>query len=78
MIYRDFAVLDTYLKMGISIIPLAHKSKNPLVHWKQYQSVAPTIEQVFEWFKKYPDGNVRLYQGYRLLVYDLKTYDNND
>jgi len=61
--YLNLAVIDAYVKMGISIIPLKTKSKIPLIDWKQYQHVRPNRPQVFDWFKEYPGANIGAIMG---------------
>lgn len=52
-----------YLKMGLSIIPV-RKTKLPyLESWKVYQERYPTVDEVNEWWSKWPDANIALITG---------------
>jgi len=51
-----------YLSMGMSIIPLKQKSKEPLIYWKEFQSRLPTKKEVEEWFKG-KDNNIAIVCG---------------
>lgn len=45
-----------YLARGFSVIPLVEQEKKPAIAWKEYQTNAPTQEQVEKWF---PPGSHR-------------------
>lgn len=63
---NTISILDQALELlenrGWSVIPVG-ENKHPLIPWKQYQEVAPTVEQVREWFTKYPTANVGIITG---------------
>jgi len=45
--------LELYQRWGVSIIPIAPKSKKPLVDWKEYQKRKPDVAEIAEWWKKH-------------------------
>ena len=83
---KDIAL--QYQKMGLSVIPLKSPSmvssglppkqfirecKIPLVSWKEFQTRHPTVEEVTEWFNKWPEANIGIVTGKisNLVVFDL-------
>lgn len=52
-----------YLSLGLSVIPLRPKGKEPLIKWQEFQSRRATPEEVKEWFLKWPDANVGIVTG---------------
>ena len=83
---KDLAL--QYLKKGLSVIPLKSPSmispnlppkqfirqcKIPLVSWKEFQTRHPTIEEVTDWFNKWPNANIGIVTGKisNLVVFDL-------
>lgn len=38
-----------FLKLGISVIPLWHRSKGPMMSWERYNTILSTEWQVFNW-----------------------------
>ena len=49
-----------YLELGFHPVPCPPREKRPMVAWKDFQTVAPTTEQVTEWWTKTPDANIAL------------------
>jgi archaellum biogenesis ATPase FlaH len=49
-------------KMKWSIIPVG-RDKKPLVAWKKYQSIRPTIAEITQWFTQYPEANIAVITG---------------
>jgi len=45
----DYALF--YISYSLSVIPLRHGEKVPLVKWEQYQRAPPSIAEVQKWFK---------------------------
>jgi KaiC/GvpD/RAD55 family RecA-like ATPase len=87
---KDIAL--QYQKMGLSVIPLKSPSmvssglppkqfirqcKIPLVSWKEFQTRHPTVEEVTDWFNKWPDANIGIVTGKisNLIVFDLDSED---
>src|SRR5581483_3110516 len=59
-------------KLNWSVIPIG-KDKRPLIAWKKYQNVLPSIEEINNWFKKFPEANVGIVTGKvsNLVVVDI-------
>jgi hypothetical protein len=57
------AVAVAYAERGLAIIPCG-PDKRPLVKWKQYQTEAPSVEQVRAWWsEQFPGANLALLTG---------------
>ena len=59
--------------LGIAIIPLAPRSKSPLVRWRDYQSRLPTDTELQRWFYPNNSRNVAAicgWQGLTVLDFD--------
>lgn len=63
------------LDAGISIIPIEPRGKKPLGHWAEYQTRYATVDEVEEWFKKWPDANIAIVCGKlsNIIVVDTDT-----
>ena len=48
MTISEYALL--YLSKGMSVFPLVHMDKRPMVKWKRFQESLPTPAMVCEWF----------------------------
>jgi hypothetical protein len=70
-VFRD-AALD-YLGMGYHPIPVEPRGKRPLTSWAYYQDVAPTPEQIHEWWTRWPDANIALVLGRGTFAVDCDT-----
>ena len=51
-----------YLARGWSVIPLQNK-KVPLILWHSFKDCRPTVEQVTEWWTKWPDAWIGIALG---------------
>ncbi len=51
-----------YVSYGLSVIPLKHGEKVPLIKWEQYQKEPPSIAEVQKWFKD-TDNNIAIVCG---------------
>jgi len=51
---NDLVILEEYVRMGWAIIPIKADGKEALVKWAHHQKIAPTLEQVFDWYEKFP------------------------
>lgn len=62
-----------YRNLGLSIIPLRPKAKEPLIPWTEFQSRKASEAEVTEWFTRWPDANVGIVTGRvsGLVVIDL-------
>jgi hypothetical protein len=54
--------------LGIAIIPLAPRSKSPLVRWRDYQSRLPTDTELQRWFYPNNSRNVAAVCGWKGLT----------
>src|SRR5438105_14952300 len=53
-----------YHHHGWSIIPIKPGEKTPLIpSWLEFQKRQPSIEEITEWFEKWPDANVAIIVG---------------
>jgi hypothetical protein len=51
-----------YLQRGLAPIPVG-PDKHPLVEWKSYQAQPPHVDQIDEWWMRWPDANVGVITG---------------
>ena len=51
--------------------------KKPIPYWTKYQTQLPTVQEVTEWFSKWPDANIGIVTGKisNLVVFDLDSKD---
>jgi len=53
-----------YCTEGYSVIPIrADASKKPLVKWEQYQKEKAPLQQIEEWWQRWPDANIGIVTG---------------
>lgn len=52
-----------YLKLGLSVIPLHPRGKEPLIPWAEYQKRIADEAELKEWFRKWPNANLGLVTG---------------
>ena len=67
-------------KMHWNVIPIG-KDKRPLIEWKKFQKERVTLDQIKEWFTKYPTANIGIVTGKisNLLVVDIDPrHDGSD
>lgn len=62
-----------YLNIGLSVIPLRPKGKEPLIKWEEFQKRRATPEEVKGWFVRWPTANIGIVAGAisRIVVVDL-------
>lgn len=53
----------SYLRRGLSVIPVSSTSKMALVRWAEYQTRTPSEEEVREWFESNPDASIGIVTG---------------
>jgi len=55
------------------VVPIRHRSKQPLVLWQEYQSRRPTEAELAAWFRRWPDANIAVVTGEvsNLVVIDI-------
>lgn len=68
---KDWAL--KYRALGLSVIPLRPKSKEPLIPWTEFQTRLATETEIQEWFAKTPTANIGIVTGAisGLVVVDL-------
>ena len=64
------AALD-YHKMGYHVIPVEPNGKRPLVQWKDFMTVKPTLGQIKTWWMRTPNANVAIVLGQNRFAVDL-------
>lgn len=52
-----------YAALGWSVIPVAPRSKTPLVPWQDFQRHSPTPETIETWYARWPKANVGIVTG---------------
>ena len=53
----------SYRDCGWRPIPIQANGKEPLIRWKKYQEQSPTVEEINQWWNKWPDANVAILSG---------------
>lgn len=75
-----------YAQQDLSVVPVDKNTKQPSVLWKEWQISRPSIQNLTQWFKKWPDADVGIITGpisNRLIVdFDgpkgMETFNKND
>lgn len=52
-----------YRSLGMSVIPVFPKGKEPLIPWKEFQQRKANESEIKEWWKKWPDANLGVVTG---------------
>lgn len=52
-----------YHDLGWSLIPIREQSKKPLVAWQKYQHERPSVDQVAQWPKLWPNAGIAVVTG---------------
>lgn len=75
----EISALD-YCHHGWSVVPVRPRSKRPLVRWLEYQHRLPGVEEIREWFSRWPDANVAIVTGRvsGLIVIDVDPQHHGD
>lgn len=62
-----------YLAKGFSVIPIMRGDKKPCIKWQLFQKQLPSIDEVNNWFKTFPDAQVGIVTGKisNLIVIDI-------
>jgi len=69
-----------YHKQGYHPIPIKQSDKRPYVEWEIYQKEQPLIDEIDEWWHKWPDANIGLITGEvtNLVVVDVDNKAGED
>jgi len=70
--------LKKYQQWGLSVIPIAHRDKQPLVEWKEYQNRQANARELEEWFGNMQAKNIGVVCGRvsgNLVVLDFDSHD---
>ena len=65
-LYGLSATLDAvtgYVQLGMSIVPQMPGAKQPCVRWRPYQLERPTVAQLYQWYRKWPDAGIAVVLG---------------
>ena len=60
-VLRDAAL--GYVAVGWSVVPMAPRSKKPLLPWLEYQQRRATPEEIRAWFRRWPEANIAVVTG---------------
>jgi hypothetical protein len=52
-----------YCRKGLSVIPLQHKGKRPLIEWTEYQTITATEQEITEWYARCREANIGIVTG---------------
>lgn len=69
-----------YMEMGLSVIPIKHGDKRPLIKWEPFQEVRATKTQLIGWWSMHPDANIGIVTGpiSNLAVVDIDTEEGKE
>ena len=52
-----------YAEYKWSVIPIRAREKRPLIRWHEYQQRCATIDEINQWFRRWPDINIAIVTG---------------
>ncbi len=58
----EISALD-YCHRGWSVVPVRPRGKRPLLRWLAFQHRLPGVDEIREWFARWPDANVAIVTG---------------
>jgi len=63
-----------------SVIPIRAHEKRPLIRWQEFQHRCASVDEINEWFQRWPDINVAVVTGKisGIVVLDIDPRDNGD
>jgi hypothetical protein len=70
----------SYVRCGLSVIPIQPREKKPLIRWEPYESQRASEDEISVWWRKWPDANVGIVTGTisGLIAIDLDTLEAKD
>ena len=57
------AAMQYLLRYRIPVIPIEPRGKKPLICWNKYQRYWPSVQDVKDWWEKWPDANIGIVTG---------------
>jgi hypothetical protein len=69
-----------YLRRGWSVIPIRPHDKRPAIRWMEFQHRLATEDEIREWYRHWPEGNVGIVTGAisSLVVVDVDPKHDGD
>lgn len=69
-----------FLARGWSVLPLRPREKRPLIRWEALQKTRPTLADITEWYRRWPNANVGIVTGEisNLIVLDIDPKHGGD
>jgi len=70
----------SYLSGGWSVIPIKPRTKRPLIAWEPFQHRLPRVEEVQQWYGRWPNAGVGIVTGAisNLVVVDVDVQHGGD
>lgn len=57
------AAARQYAARGWSVIPVEARGKRPMVAWQEYQQRPATVDEIAQWYRRWPRANVAIVTG---------------
>jgi len=52
-----------YAEAGWSVVPMAPRSKQPLIVWREFQERRARTDEIHAWFRRWPQANIAVVTG---------------
>jgi hypothetical protein len=64
---------ERYRARGWSVLPLRSRDKRPVIQWELLQKARPSVGEISQWFRRWPNANVGIVTGEisNLIVLDI-------